>query len=248
MNAVLKIDDLKKKYDKKEVLKGINLSIDPGRCLALLGESGCGKSTVAAIITGLLKPDDGTVFLDGIPSVTRNQINRTQISNTVQMVFQNPAGSFDPRKKLFYSVTEPLIPEKRNTEEKRTSAEYVMGRVGLKTNYLEKYPWEISGGECQRAALARAIINNPKLLICDEVTSALDVSVQAQIVQVLKNLQQELRMSMLFISHDIALAAGIADEIAIMKDGIIIENAGTDELLNTPRQEYTKLLLSLYGE
>ena len=124
MNAVLKIDDLKKKYDKKEVLKGINLSIDPGRCLALLGESGCGKSTVAAIITGLLKPDDGTVYLDGIPSVTRNQINRTQISNTVQMVFQNPAGSFDPRKKLFYSVTEPLIPEKKNTEEKRTSAEY----------------------------------------------------------------------------------------------------------------------------
>lgn len=241
---LLKVEKLEKRFGKKEVLRGISFEIPEGKCLGLLGESGCGKSTTAAIITGMLKPDAGSVFLMDQCAVDREKTDRKLVSRTMQMVFQNPQGSLDPRKRLLDSVTEPLFQTGKSKEEKRELAGQVLQRVGLKKEYLEKFPWEISGGECQRITLARSIINKPKLLICDEATSALDVSVQAQIVQLISELQKELQMGVLFITHDIPLACGLCDDIAVMQDGQIIENRRTEELLREPQQPYTKLLLA----
>ncbi len=240
---ILKVEQLEKRFGKNEVLKGISFEIAEGVCLGLLGESGCGKSTTASIITGMLKPDAGAVYLLDQCAVTPGKTDRKLISRAVQMVFQNPSGSLDPRKRLEDSVTEPLLLTGKSREEKRELADHVLEHVGLKKEYLEKFPWEISGGECQRITLARSIIGRPKLLICDEATSALDVSVQAQIVGLIRELQEELQMSVLFITHDVPLACGLCDEIAVMQDGRIVEKRRTEELLRTPEHPYTKLLL-----
>ena len=241
---VLEVKSLIKSFGEKSVLRGVSFSVGKGECLGLLGESGCGKSTTAAVITGMLKPDNGSVFLAGTEAVSGKKTDRKLISRMVQMVFQDPYASFDPRMRLRDSVIEPLCRSGKPKEEIQWLAEHVFGHVNLNTDYLEKYPWEVSGGECQRAALARAIINKPPLLICDEATSALDVSVQAQIVGIIRDLQEELGLSVLFISHDVPLVCGLCDRIAVMQGGVIIENRETEELLAAPEQEYTKLLLS----
>lgn len=176
---------------------------------------------------------------------TPSKVNRGAIIGNIQMVFQDPLGSFNPRKKLSYSVTEPLTPLKGlSGKQKLAEATRVFLRVGLTPSYLDRYPWELSGGECQRAALARAIVREPKVLICDEITSALDVSVQAHITHLLNELRQNSSMSILFISHDIALVSGLCDTIAVMRDGIITECSSAETIINTPTSDYTKALLT----
>ena len=244
--TILQVTGLYKHFGKKEVLKGADLTLEEGSSLGLLGISGCGKSTLASIITGMQRPDAGEVRIWQKQAVTPRRTDRSLIGNNIQMVFQNPSGSFDPRKTVYDSVTEPLLTEKVSRDEKRYLAEHVLEHVHLPTSFLEKYPWELSGGECQRIALARSIIRKPRLLICDEATSALDVSVQAQVVRVISELQQELNMAVLFISHDIALAAGLCDALAVMHDGVILERQPTMELIEKPKEEFTKLLLSRY--
>ena len=248
MRSGLQAQDIVKKFKGKLAVNGVSFSIAEGECLGLVGESGCGKSTLAGIITGMLTLSNGKVLLGESEIVSKNNIDRRLISESMQMVFQNPATSFDIRKTILYSVTEPLYYEKQlSAADKRSLAAKALEQVGLNRGYLCKYAWELSGGECQRAALARAIIKVPKLLICDEATSALDVSVQAQIVQLISELRSEMGMSILFISHDISLVCGLCDSIAVMNGGKLVEYASADEILRNPQQDYTRLLLKMSG-
>ncbi|MDO4522831.1 MAG: ATP-binding cassette domain-containing protein [Eubacteriales bacterium] len=207
----------------------ISFSIRQGECFGLIGESGSGKSTAANMVSGLLKPTSGEIQFHG---------------SNLQMVFQDPKASFSPQMRILDGLCEGLryrtgLPRK----EREARAYEVLEQVGLKREYARKYCYELSGGECQRAAIGRAIMIRPELLICDEVTSALDVSVQEQIILLLKKLGKDHRMSYLFISHDLALVSGICDRIAVMHHGKIVEMGDTQEVISHPKEEYTKRLL-----
>ncbi|MDD4428746.1 MAG: ABC transporter ATP-binding protein [Paludibacter sp.] len=221
-------------------VNNISLAIAEGEFVGLVGESGCGKSTAAKIIAGLLKPDKGAVFLLG------KQLRwpfPQEIYKKLQIIFQLPQESFDPRKTIGRSIAEC----QRNFGVPKATAKNatlsLLERVGLSPEFFRRYPHEVSGGECQRAAIARAIGVSPKLLICDEITSSLDVSIQAQIIELLKDLRNELKLSALFISHDLALVQGICDRILVMYDGKIVEEGFAQEVLTNPRSDYTKQLL-----
>lgn len=232
-NLVLDVKGLKKTFirQKKEkiAVDNIDFHIKPGECLGLIGESGSGKSTTAYMVGGLLKPSSGNILFNG---------------NYMQMIFQNPNMSFSPRMRLLDSICEGLRYHtnlsKMEIEQRALEA---LDMVLLKREYADRYSWQLSGGECQRAAIARAILIRPQLLICDEVTSALDVSVQAQIIHLLYNLKKELGLSYLFISHDIALVTSICDRIAVMYQGKIIETGNTMDVISNPKKDYTKLLI-----
>ena len=210
---VLEVKHLKKMFVKggkvSTILDDVNFSIDAGECLAIVGPSGCGKSTTARIVAKLLNADGGEIFLCG-QNVTEVK-DLKDFYSKVQMIFQMPEDSFDPRKTLGWSIAEPLKNYgAKNISEKVAS---LLIEVGLNAEYAERYPHEVSGGECQRAAIARAISLEPKLLICDEATSALDVTVQAQIVKLIKNLCRKKNIACLFITHDLNLLPKIADKV-----------------------------------
>lgn len=244
---ILKVKDLNISFylsDNKRMIHAVNnvtFEIDEGEFVGLVGESGCGKSTVAKIISGLLKPDRGEVYL--LRERLKPPFPR-EIYKKIQIIFQFPQESFDPRKTVGVTITECQM----NFGVSRTTAKAntlsLLERVGLGPEFFSRYPHEISGGECQRAAIARAISVSPKLLICDEITSALDVSTQAQIIELLKELRSQLKLSSLFISHDLALVQGICDRIFVMYDGTIVEEGITQTVLTNPKNDYTKLLLA----
>ena len=231
--TILTVNNVSKNFtDRKEeihAVKNVSFSIKQGECLGLIGESGSGKSTVANIVSGFVKPDSGEVFFTG---------------KNFQMVFQDPMMSFSPHMKILDSLCEGLrYRTKLGKREREDRALEVLEQVGLKREYAQKYCYELSGGECQRAAIGRAIMIKPELLICDEVTSALDVSVQAQIIRLLKTLANEMGMSYLFISHDLALVSSLCDRVAVMYQGEIVEIGNVREVIDYPKQEYTKRLL-----
>lgn len=233
-NEILIANNLCKTFhDKKENLqavKNVNLSIKRGECLGLIGESGSGKSTVAKLVSGLLPPSSGEIYFYG---------------KNLQMVFQDPMMSFSPRMKILDSLIEGLrYRTNLGRKEQEERAYEVLEQVGLKKEYGQKYSYELSGGECQRAAIGRAIMIKPELLICDEVTSALDVSVQAQIVRLLKKLGQEMQISYLFISHDLALVSGLCDRVSVMYHGEIVEEGDVRKVIDAPERDYTKHLLN----
>ncbi len=219
----------------------VSFSMAQGEFCALIGESGCGKSTVAKLITGLLTPDAGDILFEGKLLTAPYP---KSIYKRLQMVFQVPWDSFDPRK----TIGNSLIAMQRNFGSSKQDAimksEQALEKVGLEKKIMTRYPGQISGGECQRAAIARSLTISPKLIICDEITSALDVSVQAQIVELLQTLRTEFDLSLLFISHDLALVQGLCDNIMVMRDGVIVEKAATKELLENPRNDYTIELFS----
>lgn len=210
---ILEVKNLKKNFFKGNksitILDDVNFSIDAGECLAIIGPSGCGKSTIARIVAKLLPADGGEIFFCG-QNVT-NIKNLKNFYKNVQMIFQTPEDSFNPRKTLGWSIAEPLKNFGVNNISEKISN--LLVEVGLNKNFAEKYPHEVSGGECQRAAIARAISLEPKLLICDEATSALDVTIQAQIVELIKNLCRKKNIACLFITHDLNLLPKIADKI-----------------------------------
>ena len=213
--SVLEVRHVRKFFGKKLVLDDVNFSVNAGECLGIVGLSGGGKSTLAKIVARLLDCDGGEIFLCGndITHATGNDFYRD-----MQMIFQMPEDSFDPRRKLGESIADPIknFVGKKNLRER---VENLLAEVGLPKNYAERYPREVSGGECQRAAIARAISINPKLLICDEATSALDVTIQAQIVALLKRLCVEKNFSCLFITHELNILPKIADRVLELENG-----------------------------
>lgn len=206
---VLEVKHLKKSFGDKIILNDINFSIDAGECFGIVGKSGCGKSTLAKIIARFIPADGGEIFLDG-QNIT-NTKNLKSIYKNMQMIFQLPEESFDPRKTLGWSIAEPL--RNFNFENIDARIKNLLAEVGLTADFVEKYPHEVSGGQCQRAAIARAISISPKLLICDEATSALDVTTQAQIINLLNKLRNEKKIAMLFITHDLKLVEKICDKV-----------------------------------
>ncbi len=237
----------KKLFSRKDpgavkAVDGISLKIYKGESLGLIGESGCGKSTFARVVLQLIKPTEGEVYFDG------EQVNPKDIKEfrkNVQMVFQDPYTSIDPRMSVRGIIEEPLRVHTNTTaEEKRQIVLPVLKNIGMSEEVLEKYPHEFSGGQRQRLGIARALVTNPKLLICDEPVSALDVSIQSSILNLLKSLQKDLGLSYLFISHDMSVVKYISDRIAVMYLGRIVELAETEELFANTLHPYSKALMS----
>ena len=221
----------------------VSLDIDRGQCMGLVGESGCGKSTLALLVSGLMKKDAGKIRFMGTDISSPRQMKT--LRHNLQMIFQNPTDSFDPRYTLMESVKQGIrfFPN-ANRAEINTLAQEALAYVGLRPAYFDLPVSRLSGGECQRAAIARAIISKPRFIICDEPTSALDVSVQAQIVHLLHRLVQEKETALLFITHDLALASSICDRISVMYQGQIVESGPGEKILDRPMHPYTKMLVS----
>lgn len=224
-------------------VKDVSFNILPGQCVGLVGESGSGKSTLANMILGLLAPSSGQIFYEGTNIAQFKGAELRQFHRKVQAVFQNPFGSFDPRKTLLYSIAEGP----RNFGESKyvahQKAHELARQCGLNPEILSRYPHEVSGGQCQRAALARALILRPQLLVCDEATSALDVTVQSKIISLLQQLRHSHELTLLFISHDIALISNVCDHLIVMHQGSVVEMGPTPQLIHRPATSYTQALL-----
>ncbi len=247
-DILLKLENVSKAFGSKgsefKAVDDVSFDLMKGENLAVIGESGSGKSTIARLITGIHTLSSGKVFFEGKDISELSKKERKEHYKSVQMVFQNAVSSFNPRRRIGTSLEEILINlcgEKGSGT--REHAAELLKSVGLKEAYLDKYPHEISGGECQRAAIARAMSVNPKLLICDEATSALDVSAQAQIIELLGELRRAHSMSVLFISHDLPLVSGISDRVIIMDGGKIVEEGVTKDVITSPKSEQTKKLI-----
>jgi peptide/nickel transport system ATP-binding protein len=223
----------------------IDFTLPKGHTLALVGESGSGKSTAANMVLGLLEPTSGTVMFDGKDVTKMSRKEQFALRRRVQPVFQNPYGSLDPVFSVFRSIEEPLVLHKVGDRKAREArVRELLDMVSLPQATMRRFPNELSGGQRQRIAIARALALNPEVLVLDEAVSALDVLVQAQILTLLNDLQAELGLSYLFITHDLAVVRQIADLVAVMKDGSIVEHATTDEVFDNPQQEYTRDLLA----
>jgi peptide/nickel transport system ATP-binding protein len=238
-------EGLLKKRELKAV-KGASFRIAKGKTLGVVGESGSGKTTVALMVARLHQATAGEVRFDGRDLLKIDAGHAMPYKRRIQIVFQNPYASLNPRFTVAQILTEPLKIHGIGADdgERRAMAAELLTKVGLPPLSLEKYPHEFSGGQRQRIAIARALTLRPELLICDESVSALDVSVQAQLLNLLQDLQDEYSMSYLFISHDLAVVRYMADEVMVMKDGEVVEIAGPDELYANPKHPYTRLLLS----
>ena len=227
-----------------EAVKGISFRIRRGRSLGLVGESGCGKSTLARLVTGLEDPTSGSVRIAGSNIHQISKIALRKLRSEFQIVFQDPFGSLDPRHTIGRIVAEPLRTlEQVSHAESQKRVLSVMEDVGLKATDIQKYPHEFSGGQRQRIAIARALITRPQLVVADEPVSALDVSVQAQILNLLNDLQEEYELSYLLISHDLAVIECVCDDVAVMHNGVFVEYGLTSELFRDPKHDYTKSLL-----
>lgn len=246
---ILDVKNLTKTFDKNNtvftVVDNVSFQLEKKECLGIVGESGSGKSTIAKMLVKLLEPDKGEINFLGKDLVTINKSELRKTRKDIQMIFQNPMDSFNPRKKLKTSVGAGLKYtiglDKKQIDEKVDKA---LNLVGLKSEYKNRYINKLSGGECQRAAIARSIIIEPKLLICDEITSALDVSVQAQIINLLVQLREKMDMSYIFITHDLTLARYLCDKILVMYKGNEVESGNVKDIFENPMHPYTKLLLS----
>ena len=252
--SLLKVSGLKKYFpvkkdtyfEKQRYLKavdGVSFEIFEGETLGLVGESGCGKSTTGKMIVKLLKPTEGEVSYEGEDIYSMNSAKSRELRKKVQMIFQDPYSSLDPRMPAGKIIMEPLLVhgEKGGSKERVLS---IMDDVGLLREFYDRYPHEFSGGQRQRIGVARALALNPSLVICDEPVSALDVSIQAQIVNLMQDLQEKYRLTYLFISHDLRIVKHICDRIAVMYLGRIVELASKDDIFDTPLHPYTKALLS----
>ncbi|MGG8468772.1 dipeptide ABC transporter ATP-binding subunit DppF [Rahnella sp. PAMC25617] len=247
--------DLKKHYPVKKgifgqertvkALDGVSFTLERGKTLAVVGESGCGKSTLGRLLTMIEVPTGGELYYRGQdllkPDATAEKLRRQKI----QIVFQNPYGSLNPRKKVGQILEEPLlINTKLSREERREKALAMMAKVGLKTEHYDRYPHMFSGGQRQRIAIARGLMLDPDVVIADEPVSALDVSVRAQVLNLMMDLQQDLGLSYVFISHDLSVVEHIADEVMVMYLGRCVEKGPKDAIFSNPRHPYTQALLS----
>ncbi|ALG73437.1 peptide ABC transporter ATP-binding protein [Azospirillum thiophilum] len=254
-SVVLEARDLRKHYAVKrgafkplatvKALDGVSFRLQAGKTLAVVGESGCGKSTLARSVTMIEPPTSGELHYDGRDVVGRSAAEMKELRRTVQMVFQNPYGSLNPRKTVGSILTEPLvINTAMDKHERRDRAVAMMGKVGLRPDQVDRYPHMFSGGQRQRIAIARALMLNPRVVVADEPVSALDVSIQAQVLNLMMDLQEELNLAYLFISHDLSVVRHIADSLMVMYLGKPVEHGDKDVVFNRPRHPYTRILLA----
>jgi peptide/nickel transport system ATP-binding protein len=228
-----------------KAVDGVTLDVKPGECLGLVGESGCGKSTLALAIMGLLPPTRGTIGVDGQQIGRGAAPDRMRMARTVQMVFQDPYASLNPRQTVRRTLADPLrlhgVTDKAEVEARVID---MMAKVGLRPEQADRYPHEFSGGQRQRIGIARALILKPKLVLCDEPVSALDVSIRAQIINLLLELKDELGLSYIMISHDLGVVEHVSDRVAVMYLGRIVEQGDWQEIFEDPRHPYTRALIA----
>ena len=228
-----------------KALRGASFTLEPGKTLAIVGESGCGKSTLARLVTLIEEPTSGDLIIDNDNVKTADAATRRRIQRKVQIIFQDPYGSLNPRQKIGRALEEPLLVNTGKSSKERQQAAFVMlEHVGLLPEHYDRYPHMFSGGQRQRIAVARALMLQPEILVLDEPVSALDVSIQAQILNLLADLQDEYNLAYLFISHDLSVVHHIADEVMVMYLGSPVEYTSRDELFAHARHPYTRALLS----
>ena len=230
---------------RARALDGVSFTMQAGKTLAVVGESGCGKSTLARQLTMIESPTSGALLIGGADVTHADATLKKQLRQQVQMVFQNPFASLNPRKKIGHALEEPLTINTNLAKPARgEKARAMMARVGLRPEHYERYPHMFSGGQRQRIAIARALMLQPKIVVLDEPVSALDVSIQAQVLNLLMDLQDETHVAYLFISHNLAVVELIADEVLVMYLGKVVERAPKKVLFATPRHPYTQALLA----
>jgi dipeptide transport system ATP-binding protein len=228
-----------------QAVSRVSFTVDPGKTLAVVGESGCGKSTLARMATLIETPTSGALTLDGLDAIHPPSSERTRLRRTVQMVFQNPYGSLNPRKRIGAILEEPLLINTKLSKAERTEkARAIMAKVGLRPEHYSRYPHMFSGGQRQRIAIARSLILSPKLLVADEPVSALDVSIQAQVLNLLADIQDEFGLAYLFISHDLGVVRHIAHDVMVMYLGHAIEHGPKQAIFARPLHPYTQALLA----
>ena len=250
---LLSVNNLEKHFQDESIGKtvtvkavnNISLYVQRGETYGLVGESGCGKSTTGRAILNLVKPTNGEVVYNGVDLSKLSERNMRKYRKKLQMIFQDPYSSLNPRKRIGKSLEEPLLIHKIGTKNERVEKVIkVLESVGMRPDSLYKFPHEFSGGQLQRIGIARALICEPELIICDEPVSALDVSVQAQIINLLGELQKELQLTYIFIAHDLSVVRHISDRVGVMYFGSLIEEAFTDNIFDNPLHPYTQVLLS----
>ncbi len=241
--TILSGNNICKRYRRRGVsvdaLSDVDFKLEEGEILGIVGESGSGKSTLLRLISGLEAPDSGELLLDGKPLGAK----RTKEDyRTIQMIFQDAVGSFHPRRRISASIRETV----RNLSDTREEPDWqtLCAMVQLPLELAERYPRDLSGGQCQRFAIARAMAVHPRILLCDEVTSALDVSSQAQMLRLLSDLHREKNMSVIFVSHDLAVVRSLCDRVMVMYGGRLVEEGRVADVIQTPREDYTRKLIS----
>ncbi len=253
--VILSVKDLRKEYSISrglfkapkiiKAVNGISFDVKKGEILSIVGESGCGKSTTAKLLTGIEKATSGEIHFEGKRLMHFSKKDWSEYRKKVQIIFQDPYSSLNPRWNVGKIIAEPLMLNSNLKEtEIRKKVYEIMDKVGLLPEWFERYPHQFSGGQRQRIGIARALILNPEVIVCDEPVSALDVSIQAQVLNLLLDLQEELNLTYVFISHDLGVVEHISDRIVVMYFGDIVEENEVDEILSNPQHDYTKKLLS----
>ncbi len=254
-NIVLRGSNLKQHYRVSQglfkpqgtvkALDGVDFEVAAGKTLAVVGESGCGKSTLARQLTMIETPTSGEIEFNGKNLLTLEGEEKKEARERIQIIFQNPYGSLNPRKKVGHILEEPLvINSEMNPVDRKERALYLLEKVGLKAEHYDRYPHMFSGGQRQRIAIARGLMMNPKVVVADEPVSALDVSVQAQVLNLMMDLQEEFSLAYVFISHDLSVVEHIADEVMVMYLGRVVEQGPAEQIFKAPKHPYTRALLS----
>jgi len=255
MSPVMEARALSREYDVSrgpfaahasvKALSGVSFTLNAGRTLAVVGESGSGKSTLARLLTSIETPTSGALVIEGEDVAHADAARRRRLRREVQMVFQNPYGSLNPRQKIGKALEEPLLVNTRmGAAERETTALAIMERVGLRPEFYHRYPHMFSGGQRQRVAIARALVLRPKILVLDEPVSALDVSIRAQVLNLLAELQEEFQLAYVFVSHDLSVVRHIADEVMVIYLGHAVELGTKEAIFASPQHPYTRALLS----
>lgn len=253
MSALLEVKDVSKSFssgfwgkERTLAVDNVNLSVEEGKICGLIGSSGSGKTTLSRMIMGFLKPDSGDILYNGSSLLDLKRAEWRSLRKDVQMIFQNPQKAFNPRFSIYECCAEPirLFNLAANAQEERSMVYEMLDSVGVTREQMNKFPHEISGGQAQRVAIVRALVLQPKLLICDEPTSMLDVSVQAQIIDMLKRINRERDCAMLFISHDLDVVRHLCEDVTVMHLGKVVEYGPASQVFTEPQNEFTKGLLA----